>query len=538
MPRIMLKKLLTEDSPLIRVSKHRTFPNAYELIVTENGIQFRVVCREISSKSHILIKDIHEHFKTGFPSVVKLTNFHGDEMLCLICFYDIKPILPSNEFCPSCIQPMTFSVCVFEKKYMDVRFALKSDESSPNIAIGCFDANSFIREIRRKSSDEHRIPVLWKMLVDALRNIGYFDIYDYNDFQTTVFLLFQRMFFFPQHSRNLQELFYSFVQRILANNAWFLIVGEFIQPVRRPSQGLIRLFSDLKNPPIANFIDHKSGVVGLTKQEGVGIDFRFSFVLVLLQTTEVSVVDSSNESECCSNASQESDDIVSSLFPLDDYDYDWPPLRRTPASVITSAIKQGISGFGFLELIIFKIGNSIKVFIKRSDGTFDRFIFYFFMLSKMFAVGDEFDQLKNHLTHFSYISVKDLVKGLIECGFLPIFDGTATIEQIRAFLFNSDFGCVLQGLRHEIEGFPEQLRKKCLMKYENEVRKQEIENSTPVEDLIEAHLNSIRENDFIMDFKRIFEFLLEQLKEIRDLTPEIREILHFLGQLVDFLKPV
>ena len=190
-------------------------------------------------------------------------------------------------------------------------------------------------------------------------------------------------------------------------------------------------------------------------------------------------------------------------------------------------------------MIVFKTGKSIDVFSQREDNTImKRFNIYLFILSKIIAGGDELNQLTEHFTHLSRISVEDLVEGFVKDGFLPIFDGSATIKQIRAFLFNSDFGCVLQGLRHEIEGFPEQLRKKCLMKYENEVRKQEIENPTPVEDLIEAHLNSIRENDFIMDFKRIFEFLLEQLKKIRDLTPEIREILHFLGQLVDFLKPV
>jgi hypothetical protein len=531
-----LKKVLTSGSHLINVSNNRTLQHEYELIVTINGIRYRVVRDEISSRPHILIEDIPTHFKTGFPSVVKLTNFRGDEMLCLICFYHIPS--PSDVF--SCLRfpPIHFSIYAFKHEdFIDVRFALNSDENSPNFALGCFNVYSFIQEFRRATLLKYHIPVLWKMLIDALCKIGYFDIYDYHDFQTTVFVLFQRMIIFPENFRDLRELFYSFVQRLLAMNSWFLIVDKFIQPVRRPSQGLIRLFSDLKNPPIVNFINPVSGVVGLTKSEGVGIDFRFIFALVSLRTTEVSVVDSSNESECCLNASKELDDIAG-LFASDDNDYDCPPLRRTPASINTSAITQGFSRFGPLELIIFKIGNSINVFIKRSDGTFDNFNFYFFILSKMFAVGDEFDQFKNHLTYFSYILIKDLVKGLLECGFLPIFDGTATTEQIRVFLIKSDFGCVLQGLRHEIEGFSERLHKQCLIKYNEEVKKGEVENPTPVKVLLEAHLDSIRENDFIRDFKRIFEFLLEKLGNRDDLTPEIQEILHFLGQLVEFLNPV
>jgi hypothetical protein len=138
----------------------------------------------------------------------------------------------------------------------------------------------------------------------------------------------------------------------------------------------------------------------------------------------------------------------------------------------------------------------------------------------------------------SRISVEDLVEGLIHCGFNLIFDESATIEEIHYFLFNSDFGCVLQGLRHEIEGFPERLSAECLLQYQEEVKKQEVETPTPVEDLVHAYLDSIRENDVIMDFNKIIVFLLEILGNRDDLTPEIQEILRFLEQLVEFLKPV
>jgi len=89
-----------------------------------------------------------------------------------------------------------------------------------------------------------------------------------------------------------------------------------------------------------------------------------------------------------------------------------------------------------------------------------------------------------------------------------------TNEQIGTFLLDSDFGQVLQELRQEFEGFQERLR--CSMKNDHQ-------------------LESIRENRFIMDFKRIFEFILQQLREQRDLEPEIVEIIDFLDQLVKFL---
>ena len=522
------------DSQLTNVSTHITSQNAHVLFVVIDGIQFRVVCGENSS--YLLIGDIRTHFTTDVLSVVKLTTFQGDEKFCLIRFHNIPQILQSNEFCPSCFPPMTFSVCEFKKEELiNVRFATKSNKDSPNFAIGHLDLILFFEKFRRDNLPVHRIPVLWKNLIKALCDIEYFKIYNYHDFQTSVLVCFQRMFVFPQHRNTIRELFYSFVQRLLAMNSWFLIVEQSIQHFRHISDELIGLFSDPTNPPTVNFIDHKLGVVGLTKQKGGRFYFRSIFALVFFQSTDVCVV-CSNELECCFDASQESDNILSTLFPS--YE-DFPILRRTPASVNTSAISEGFLRFGPLSLIVFKTGKSIDVFSQREDNTImKRFDSYLFILSKIFAVRNELNQLTEHFTHLSCISVKDLVEGFVKDGFLPFFDGTATIEQICAVLYKSDFGCVLQGLCQEFKEFPERLHKYYLMKYNEEVRKQKIENPTPVEDLLKAHLDSIRENDFIMDFKRIFEFLLEKLGNRDDLTPEIQEILHFLEQLVEFLNPV
>lgn len=508
-----LPNFFNKNSPLIRVSTHTTSPQTNEVIVVIDGIQYHVVVQEQSSRPYLAIQYLPKIFTNGVYSVVKLTTFHGDDMYCLICFHDIPPSFPSGGFCyPLSFPPIHFSVYDFEKEdFMDVRFALKNDEKSPNFGLGCFNVNLFIREFRRESSNEHRIPVLWKMLINALRKIGYFDIYAYNDFQMSVLLCFQRMFLFPQHIPNLRELFYSFVQRILANNAWFLIVEQSIQPIRPPSRELIKLFSDRNNRPIVNFINHDSNIVGLTKHYGVGMGYlECCYALVSVSTTNVRIVhDDTYAQESWIDGGQESDDILSKIFPycVDDYS---SPLIRRPVWVDTSAITQGPSRFGSLLLIVFKVENSINVFIQRPDGTFEPFNIYMFILSKMLSLGDELKQLEMILTHFSCISVEDLVKGLVKCGLGPIFNQTATIEQISAFLFESDFGYVLQELCKQ---------------YSDGIH-------------YEKHLRSIQENCLIMEFNKIFKFLIDNLKERKDLTPEIKEILLFLKKLVKFCNPV
>jgi hypothetical protein len=481
-----------------------------EVIVQIDGNKYQIVYG--GNSSYLLGKDVHKMFKIEELSAVVLRTNSGDMKHYFISFHDIPAIHPSCGLrCQSLSQKFNFSLYRFtNEKFIDVRFALRSDENPRNFALGGFNVILFIQEFRRASSHELRIPVLWKMLIMALHKSGYFNIYDYFNFQTTGFVLFQRMLSFPQHcpQNTILELFYSFVKKILANNAWFFIVKQSIKLIiGRPSQELIELFSDPKNPPIVNFFDRKLGVVGLTKHDGVGMSYCMCrYALVLLSTTEVQVVhDDSYARESLFDVSQELNVILSKLFPPSD-NYDGP-LRRRPACVDTSAIKQGFSNFGCLNFIVFKDENLIYVFIQRSDGTIEPFNIYMFILSKMLS-GDELEQLTLTFTHFSWLSTKDLIEGLLKCGFQPIFDGNATSEQIRTFLSDSDFGYVLQEL--------------CVQ--------------YSVGANYEAHLDSIKENCFIKDFKRIFEFILEQqLQEIHDLGPEIVKIRDFLIQLVKFL---
>lgn len=489
-----------------------------QLTIEIDGKIYHIAC-EISrfDERTIWIGMIPHLFEKDVPCVVSIRGYG----IGLICFPEIPVISESQLHFPQYTPEITFSVCVFEKRFMDVRFAKKNHKDSPNFALGCFNVRLFIQEFRLASLNEHRIPVLWKMFVDALRTIGYFDIYDYQDFQTIGLVSFQRMFIFPGHYRfSMREMFYTFVQRILANNSWFLIFGEFIQHMRRPSLDLIELFSDVRYPPIANFIDPELGFIGVSRHVGVGINSKLVFSLVSLSTNKLCVIGFDN-SENYFEVSPELHEILSRLFPSNDDDDDddnvCPPLRRRPASVNTSAISQGFTTFGNNRLIVFKLGNSMNIFIQRADGTFGPFNIYLFILSKMFAVGDELHQVSNQYSDFPYVSCQNLIEGLLECGFQPIFDGTATREQICAFLFESDFGCVLQVLCQEFQSFRERLRINC-----------------PDESQYKSHLDSIRENRFIRDFKSVFEFILERLGERPDFG-EIEEILHFLGQLVEFL---
>jgi hypothetical protein len=525
---LSLANFLKTGSPLICIEKHTTSSQTY-VMVDINGTQYHIVYGKNSP--YLLVENIPRQFRIGVPSAVVLKTKSEDMKHCFIIIHDI-PATPQSRS-----QEIHFSVYRFKKgDVMDVSFAQNSDKNSPNFALGCFNVISFIQEFRRTSSGEHSIPVLWKKLVDDLRNIGYFDIQNHNDFQTTVFLLFQRMLNFQQHTPNLRELFYSFIQRILAKNAWFLIVDQSIQSIRPPSRELIELFSEHENPPIVNFIDHKSGVVGLTKH-GVGMGhLECCYALVSLSTKEVQVQIVHNDTYAREfvDHGQESKSVLSRLFP--DYDSECPHLRRQ-YRVNTSGISQGFLGIGCMEVVLFNTGNSIDGFIKRDEKWLE-FSRELLILSKIFKVGDEFNQLTEYFSHSYVRTPEDFVKELVKCGFFPIFNGTATREQFSNFLLKSDFGCVLQKLRCEIDGFPKRLIEQCSLKYQEELRKQEIETPIPVKDLFKARLHSIRENDFIRDFKRIFEFLLEKLGNRDDLTPEIQEILHFLGQLVKFLKPV
>ena len=146
------------------------------------------------------------------------------------------------------------------------------------------------------------------------------------------------------------------------------------------------------------------------------------------------------------------------------------------------------------------------------------------LVISLFAVDNRTNQLKNQFQDFSSIRGPHvLVEALVrDCGFEPIFDGSATTEQISKFLFESDFGVVLQQIILDFEGFPERLFEYC----------------SSEDDKYHSHIESLRKNQYVSHLKCVFEFILGQIGKRKDLGQEIVQILSSLDQLVKFLTPV
>ena len=510
----LLKKGSKKGSKLICKSNHQSSISC-NLTVVIDGQLYLVVHETATSVYDLSTGTICEFFQNGYPYQVRFSLNYGYESIRgFICFNNIPQSSPFSR-CFSQQRPqMDFTVHLFEKNYIDIRFAKQSDRHAPCFALGCFKYHDLIEQFRRmvNFSREYRIPVLWKIFVYSLRKIGYFDIFDINHFQSIVLLGFLRMFS-CENDYNVRNRFLSFIQQLLLNNCWFMIIGDKYRAIRgRPSRRLIELFSDSRCSPIVNFVDYEFDCVGVITPE-------FRCALVSLSTTEV--VESG--SLCYENETNKHRDypdsigqISDALFPCADDDFDddnLPLLRRRPAMVYMSDVPKGVLRIcgGSSILFVFKMENNINVFIQRPDGTFECLCPYFFIMLNMFAVDDRLNQLKNQFTNVSSIGPHVLVEALVcDCGFESIFDGSATTEQIREFLFESDFGVVLQLLIRDFDSFQERLLENC----------------------------SIQENPFVCDLKRVFEFILGQFGKRKDLGQEIGQILSSLDRLVKFLTLV
>jgi hypothetical protein len=317
----------------------------------------------------------------------------------------------------------------------------------------------------------------------------------------------------------LKELFFSFIQKLLMKNSWFLICEKLILPVR--SSALINLFSDQQNPPIVNFIDCDSGFVGVSTFCGVGNDFKLNFFLVSLETTGVIYVEDEDRTWYPDNGNQYDENI-------DDFD-DGSPLKRMPAFSKPDCIKEGIIPFGnHQHLFVFISGTSMNIFIRHPDGTFRHFNIYLFVLLHSLNTDESLHELTFQFTHFPYVGSSNLREGLEQCGVLPILEGTASLEDILNFFYRSHLGVVLEELRKNFQGFQERLRAHYSMKYQEE-------------EFIQYHINSriysIQANRFIKDFMSFLTPVLQKLEERRVLTPEIIEILQFLKELFAFFTP-
>ena len=516
-----LYALLTGGSNLICSSNHTTPPYGH-LTVVIDGISYQVIHETANMEYYLSIGMITDFFKEGIQSLVRFSSSHIHK-IGFICFNNILPFSRSYELFSQLPNPqMNFSVYLFTESLITIQFAKQTNKDAPNFALGHFNVRSFIQQLRimMDSLREYRIHVLWKMFVHALHRNGYFDIFDYNDFQSIVLVGFLRLFTFVNSPHVLRNLFCLFVQRLLSNNCWFMIFGDKYRPIRgRPSRALIELFWNGRCPPIVNF-------VGL---DCVGvITNRLECALVSLSTTNVCILGSINDDDSRGQQPSCFSKILLDLFPCDDCDDfddgDSCLLRRQPTGLDTKCIKPTFSKFGKGHLVVFKLGNYMKMFIVYGDGTFKNFSPYLFILMNMWSVDDSLSQLTNQFEEFPCIHKGWLINALLECEFEQIFDETitATMEQIKAFLLNSSFGVVLQLLMMNFEGFEEQLRRRY-------------HHQDSPDETFETHIASIQENRFLMDFRCVFEFILNKLGGSEHLEPEIKRILQFLDQLVKFL---
>lgn len=549
MPIIML---FQPNNKLLCVSKHTIpdpNPHVYLSCVVDNKRYTFVNQTSGSSLPYILTCDISHFFQNGVPSSVILITNSGHKLTCLICFNDIPANLYSKEYMPD----ITFSLCNFQgnkDEYMTIHFAKKSNCDSPTFALGRFKVRSFIDQLRerirkRKITFELDMNSLWEILINDLLNIGYFGIFDHNHFQTIVLLCFQKMLIQPEKYRknSILEQFYSFIQTLLSNNSWFLIVGENIHPLKnQPSQDIIKLFLNPVKTPSIHFVDIKSCTIGLSIYDN-GYISESIFLLVVLDSTEVRVIRPNIQKTVEFDSKTL---IIHALFPHQPYsgpdiDYDsYTTPRGKPETYINKLLdfKSGMIKLSDdVELILFKTDDmSITAFIELSDGTYNHVCPYFIIMLILLSDNNELSELTMYLRNtFHFIGPEMLVEALLDCGFEPIFNENATTEQIQMFFHHSIFVLILTHISFKFNDFEERLLEHC--KSEDE---KDYPNSPPSEERLKhrsySRRNSIRQNPFVCDLKLVFKCILERVSKIGKLGPEIEEILSFLRTLLQFLE--
>lgn len=528
-----LQLFFTINKHLVSNSEHTTTPSHSDLSVVIRDRVYKVLDEKYGFP--ILMGEISNHFMFGCPSIVKVCS-NNVIQIGLICFDEISTTSFLNQPfpLPDPIMKFRFRFCLFEPEYMCVETFKSTDKDSPNVSVGCFKYRHFIEKFRKMlvdSSRQHQIQDLWRMFVHSLLEIGYFDIFDINHFQSIVLQMFLRMF----NEQNIIwtdvhiYLFLSFIERLLSNNCWFMIIGDkYRQIMRRPSPEFIRLFLNTRCLPTVNFVSND--VVGIITQ-------KRRCALISISTTEVVEIGTLYESLCFDDELlYRINSILDLLFgpkidPDDIEQDDMRELRRQQQleRVDISCVPLGVLTVcgGHFILFVFKMPNNIQFFIQLPDGTFEYFCPYFFLMLHLFSVNDIMNQLRNQFQDFSSIGPDILVEALIreDCGFESIFDGSATPEQVNMFFLGSVFGVILRQIICDFEGFPERLREHCSSEDKDRHGSGQLSSS-------------LQQNQYVSHLRLIFETILERLQGREDLSPEIRQILSSLDQIVKFLTPV
>jgi hypothetical protein len=489
---------------LIRCSDHETSGSG-RLIIQINGHTFYVcqLLNSLSSVYEISIASISTIFKNGQVYCVRFGSM-SKQIDGLICFHDIPKQMPIEGNCPP-IGPIHFSVSLFDPEVFKICFATPYETTTPNFGIGFLKVKNIMEMFMKKYESEYNIQKLWFIFMNFLRHIGYFKIFDYNNFRVFSFMLFTKLVPLGGNIKICRRLFYSFIECLLMNNCQFLIHGQSFRPVRGTiSQGLSG-----RNPPIVNFIDEERGCVGLTIINNP--NYTSICVLVSLSTTKVCPVGPIYELNEIGDVFriQRMTNALKQFLPRISSSYDDGPieLRRSPAGgPNTSFVENGRFELHGRTFLLFKSNisgggrNVITCFIECRDGTFESFPSYFLTLLCAFAPDNRFFQLDDHFDG----SIDELFNVLIRYGFEKIFNGTASPGELRHFLMESHFGILLQILIREYEAH------NCVI------------------------CDGIQETTHFTNFKSVLEIIIRLYRERKnsEVSLEIHDLLQFLDLLI------
>jgi len=503
------------DFQLVLTTNHTTSQNNGPLIITINGeekyeVVFDPSCFPYTYKlTPVLIQALFDNGKL-YPILCReqlrcnINSSQLKQLLGFICFDNI----PKQ---PDPIGPSQFSILHFHPDFFWVCLGTPYDNTTSNFGIGCLKVEAVLDMFKKRIQSKLlniNIYQLWFEFVHFLNRIGYFNIFDYNDFRSFSFHFFLKMFPFGNHVRINKRLsiFYSFVEHLMMRNRCFIIHGQNIRPVRgRLSPQIIELFSQQLNP-VVNFYHNESECVGITLLKDPV--HTSTCHLVSLKTMEVIVI-----GPFFDHLQVEKDNIIKHITETypddDDKNEEVVPLQRTSAcGNDVSFIQNRFFTIGKYNIIAFKTRildcQISSYFLQKRDGTFEAFPSFFLTLLYIFCPDNRFFQLDDHFDG----NIDRIVKCILQCGFAPIFDGTATPDELRHFLMESNFGIILQIMRSEYE--------------------------THKSTLCARSRDSIRETTHFKNFKRVLQMILRLLreKEKSELSPEIHELLQFMDFLI------
>jgi len=539
---------LLKKSELFRASQHESHIWSNLTVVIDNQSYLVVYKTKIYVYQDLTLKTLCRVFKNGLFFQVHFVKNNGEEIVGFIRFYNIPLISPlSRGCCIEEIEPTKFDYYFLNpQSFFYIEYAKLSDQHSPIFALGCFKYRDFIKEFTKKvnlSPIEYQIHVLWEMLVKALHKIEYFHIFDINHFQSIVLRMFLRMFnqstnsFIYGVSIN---LFLTFIEKLLSNSSFFMIFGDKYRAIqgKRPPIELINLFSDPDcPPPLVNFVSPE--LVGFIMKPDICILLSLK-TLKVCEITLLHYYDHGRkippDVRCISNKLFGTPQMKEECYGRD---FD---ISCIPRGVLIDDGKM-------IELVVFKMGSFLNVFVKGSDGSFKWFCPHFFLMFHLFKVGGITEQLTNYFDNFLTIELNDFILALCDCGFRTIFysSAIASIQEIKYFI-DSDFGVLLRQIIHDLNEFPERLYDHYSLKDKNDggcfsslsgrtVDVIDPKKESRIRENCQSHIEFLQKNKYIQQLRLIFETILEKLKGRPNLEPEVQEFISSLEQVFNFLTP-